>query len=596
MMMNLLVIAIVLAMCYIGVLRHFFSSLLHMACIVIAGAIAFAVWEPLTYILLTKAPSRGFFEFLEYNAWALGLVLPFALSLTILRVATDKLAPANALAVPAADAVGGAICGGIAGLVTAGILVIGIGTMQGKPDRLGYFPVRYSGASLQRSNKLWLPVDQMVGKFYAAASEASFQTGEPLAKWRPEPWHPGEVMRLTEKGLGRNTAKPKDYALRGRYRVHAADGENLLQDRWANRPHDATMLDGERYPAASRIEAVILGLETSLRERGASFIALTEGQAWMVAEDAAAGKRVNLHPVAVIANPQGAETSLARFPFDSPNFTVASAGAASLPWAFEFVVPDGFEPIAVYIRNIRQELSPGQAATEFASVADRDAAILDGSLIKGAEVYTQPKEDGPDRPRPAAGESEYDLKGIYARNIIPERRTIMKGRAKGLQVSQVGQNNLIAEGEAKFDPTELNQRIVVRNLRIEKFLVSGNVVMVQVDVAGERPGSLLGGAMAAAQRTLPPQLKDTNGTVYDAVGWSYEDRDQIYIRYTPGEPIRGLSQLADAGIVLSGSRTDQKLTLLFLCTFESHISSFNIGPTEVFQLDEPLVLDKKQDR
>ncbi len=593
MIMNLLVIAIVLAMAYFGVLRHFFSSLLHMACVVIAGALAFAFWEPVTYILLEKAPTRGFFEFVEYNAWAIGLIVPFAASLAVLRVATDKLAPANALALPAADAVGGAICGAVTGVITAGILVIAIGTMQGKPDRLGYAPVRYTGASLQRSSGLWLPADRLVGNFYAHASEASFATANPLAKWRPESWHPAEVMRITDKGLGRNTAKPKDYSLAARYRVTAADGENLLQDRWANRPHDATMLDGERYPAAARIEGVLLKLETSLRERGGgSFTALTEGQLWMVATNAATGERLNLHPVAVIANPVGAETSLARFPFESPNFAVSSAGAASLPWAFEFVVPDGFEPIAVYLRNIRQELKPSQSVTEFASVADRDAAILDGSLIAGAEVYTaQPTGDGD--ARNDAEQDEYDRNGVYARNTLPNRRTIMKGSQKGLRITE---NNLITEGEAKFSPAELSERIVDRNLRIEKFDLSGDVVMVQVDVYGDKPGSMYGVAMAAANRVMPPQLEDTNALRYEAVGWVYEDRDMVHIRFTPGQPIRGLSELADAGIVLSSSRSDQKLTLLFLCTYKSSIVSFNVGPTEIFRFEEPLLLDQKQNR
>ncbi len=118
--------------------------------------------------------------------------------------------------------------------------------------------------------------------------------------------------------------------------------------------------------------------------------------------------------------------------------------------------------------------------------------------------------------------------------------------------------------------------------------------MVQVDVGGEKAGSMYGIAMAAAQRIMPPQLKDINGITYEAVGWVYEDRDMVYIRYTPGDPIRALSQLADKGIVMSSSRNDQKLTLLFLCTYKSQIKSFNVGPTEIFSLDEPLALDKKQ--
>ncbi len=589
-MMNIAVIVIVLAIAYLGVLQKFFSSLLHMACVVVAGAIAFAFWEPISYFILTKAPSRGFFEFIEYSSWALGLVVPFVVSLALLRVATDKLAPANAVAANVPDAIGAGICGAITGIVTAGILVIAIGTMQFKSDDFGYKPVRYTGASLQRSNSLLLPVDQIVGGFYARTSESTFSTPNSLAKWRPEPWHAAEVMRITEKG-GRNTAKPNDFKLNARYRVVAADGENLLQDRWANAPHSATMLNGDPYPRDARIEGIILKLESSLRERGASFIALTEGQVWMVAEDAATGERINLHPVAVIANPVRAENSIARFPYDSPNFAISSAGAAALPWAFEFVVPNEYEPIAIYLRNVRKLLKPGQAVTEFASVADRDDAISDGTLIAGAEMIPEDYGEQPDRTNRGNDAPEYELKGIIARNRIPNRLTIQRGGHKTVKLSD---DNHIRESNTKWTPGELSKRVVEKQLRIDLFAVDENVVMVQVDVSGDKPGSMFGIAMAAANRVMPPQLKDVNGIVYEAVGWVYQDRDLVYIRFTPGDPVRALSQLADKGVVLSSSRNDQKLTLLFLCTFNSQIKSFNIGPTEIFSLDEPLVLDRKQ--
>lgn len=592
-MMNLVVIVIVLAMGYMGVVKKFFSSLLHFACVVAAGAIAFAFWEPLSYVILDKAPARGFFEFVEYTAWAIGLIVPFAASLAILRVATDKLAPANAIAANVPDVIGGGLCGAASGVITAGILVIAVGTMRFKPDDFSYRPVWYQGYSLQRTGGLLLPVDRIVGGFYAAASEASFQTGTPLARWRPEPWHAAEVMRITDKGLGRNTAKPQDFTLVARYRAKAAAGENLLKDRWANRPIDSTMLNGEKYPADSRIEGVIIELKSTMRERGASFIAMTEGQVWLVAENAQTGERLNLHPVAVIAPPQGAETSLARFPFESPNFAIASAGTAALPWAFEFVVPNAYEPIAVYVRNIRRELKPGQAVTEFDSIADRDDAITDGSLIAGAERipdnFGKSDNDQPTDPRDV---DEYDQAGIEASNLIPGRTNIQKGSHKGLAIDDA---NRIREGDEKWTPIELSARIVDKNLRIDRFAIDPTAVMVQVDVSGDKKGSMYGQAMAAAQRVLPPTLVSTEGVRFEAVGWYYADRDKVHIRYTPGQPVRALSVLADNGIVLSASRTDQKLSLLFLCTFGSDIKSFNVGNTEIFTLEEPLDLNRKQD-
>ena len=597
-MMNILVIGIVLVMAYVAVTRNFFSSLLHMACVVVAGAIAFAFWEPLSYLILTKAPTKGFLQPIEYTAWAFGLVIPFAASLAVLRIATDKLAPANAVAVPAADIVGSGVCGIISGVITAGILVTAVGTMRFKTDEFGYQPVTYqgAGASVERSGGLLIPVDRLVGTLYARTSEAAFSTKEPLAKWRPDPWHAAEVMRMNDRGLARNTAKPNDYELLARYRVTAAPGENLLKDRWATSPHMATMLNGEPYPADSRIEGVILDMKSSLREPGASFVSVTAGQIWMIAEDEDTGDRLTLHPVAVIANPQGADTSLARFLYDSPNIAIASAGAATRPMGFEFVVPNDYEPIAVYLKNIRRLLDPSQPAHEYNSVAARDRAVSQGTLIEGAEPippdYGQVADNNTNnRGNNNREEAENRVKGIFSRDTLPRPLMIQKGTQRGLEIDG---DNFILSGSAKWAPEQLRIRIAERALQINKFSTTAGVVMVQVDVSGNFPGSLYGKAMANAQRVVPPQLVDTKGIVYEAVGWVYEDRDLVHIRFEPGQPVRGLSQLADEGIVLSSSRTDQRLTLLFLCSEGAEIKSYNIGPKEIVVLDEPLLLKKRR--
>lgn len=597
-MMNIVVIVIVLAMAYVAVLRKFFSSLLHMACVVIAGAIAFAAWEPLSYFILNKAPTRGFFDFIEYSAWAIGLVLPFGVSLAILRLATDKLVPANAVAVPVADAVGAGICGAVSGVITAGILVIAVGTMRFKNSDFGYEPVKYDGGSLVRTGKLLLPADVLVGKFYAHASEDAFAAAEPLAKWRPEPWHAAEVMRLSDRGLARNTARPADYELLARYRVEAAGNENLFKDKWATQPQSVSLLNGDAVGSDSRIEGIVLDLKSTLREPSASYIAISAGQVWMVAENAAAGERLDLHPIAAIANPQGAETSLARFLFDSPNFSLSSAGAAVRPMAFEFAVPNGFEPIAIYLKNIRRVLRPVPDEKTY-TVAERDRAVEDGTLIEGSTPI--PKDYGqvadgtqPNNPggSPNPGQEASD-KGLNPTNTLAGRMVLQKGTEKGLRI---GEGNRILEGDGKWDPKALASKAIDKNLRIDKFHVDEGVVMVQVEVSGERPGSLLGQPMAAAQRIVPPQLKDTNGIAYDAVGWIYKDRDMVFIRYTPGQPIRGLSELADNDVVLSSSRNDQELTLIFLCSYGAEIKSFDIGNKEIFSLDNPLKLDQKQQK
>jgi hypothetical protein len=296
--------------------------------------------------------------------------------------------------------------------------------------------------------------------------------------------------------------------------------------------------------------------------------------------------------VAVVANPKGAETSLARFPFDS-SFSVASAGAAVRPMAFEFVVPRGFEPIAIYLKNIRQLLSSGQPVEEFSSVGERDSAVEQGMLIEGAEPIPANfgQEDSQDR-NPGGNDraDEAERNGIDVTNSLGRKVTLQAGNEKSLRVSE----GKVLEGEEKWTPAEVSTRVVAQELRIDRFNVDQGVVMVQVDVSPSQPLSLLGQAAAAAERVVPPVLVDANGTAYEAVGWIYKDRDLIYIRYTPGQPIRGLQELQDKRIVLSSSREDQELTLLFLCSLGAEIESFKIGNRDILTLDEPVKLDRAQ--
>src|SRR5262245_38887130 len=66
-----------------------FSALLHFFCVVVAGAVALSLWEPVTTTWLL---SGGFFD--SYM-WGISLIGLFAITLLILRVTLDKSVPAN---------------------------------------------------------------------------------------------------------------------------------------------------------------------------------------------------------------------------------------------------------------------------------------------------------------------------------------------------------------------------------------------------------------------------------------------------------------------------------------------------------------------
>ena len=195
--------------------RGFFSALLHLICTVVAGAIAFAVWEPFAYALLGMDTSGGITLFLHSSAWAIALFVPFAVSLAILRITVDSLVRANVKVHPAAEYVGGGVCGLLAGVVTSGILVLSIGFLRAEDRLFGYKPIDFAGAGyVQRTEKLWVPTDKIVATMYGTLSRTTLRTENNLGTLYPDLDIVPTSMRMNfRNGLARNTVKPSDFSV-----------------------------------------------------------------------------------------------------------------------------------------------------------------------------------------------------------------------------------------------------------------------------------------------------------------------------------------------------------------------------------------------
>lgn len=169
--LNILVIGFAGLIAYWWATQGLFSAVLHLVCVICAGVLAFATWEPVSDIFV------GTGSMLPY-AKGIGLLLPFAVYLFVLRLLADKLAPDN-LNFPhwANLSLGGAV-GVCAGVLTVGISLIGIGFTHSSRDIVGVV-----GAARSTSNKgqprtdsaaLWIPMHIVAGNFYAMLSSKAF--------------------------------------------------------------------------------------------------------------------------------------------------------------------------------------------------------------------------------------------------------------------------------------------------------------------------------------------------------------------------------------------------------------------------------------
>lgn len=610
MILSFVVILIAGLVAYIWSSRGFYNALVHMLCTIIAGAIAFAAWEPASYFLLSAMGKGSMGTIMEAAAWGLGLALPFGISLGILRAIADSILRANILVSTATNYIGGGVCGLIIGTITAGILVISISNLRIATEFMGYQPYRYDNSgNLVRKDTLIFPADEITGKLYGALSERAFASADPLARWHPDVAQEGHAMRVSyNDGAARNTIRPNEVSLVKQFSVKG-DLNTLLSDLWSGTPQKATDAQGRAFEPGSRVEGFVLKFGPSAGEKSGKVI-LGAGQVRLLVADANDEERQMLFPVAVSSQaempPPPPELSgaalaayqrptFARWRYDAREVFISSVGGgADTFFGFEFVVPQKFNPVAIYVRGTRIDLSGKAADMAFASSAQRDQAILnlagfvtgsigiDASQIDTAQVV-QAKRDAQGNAVPGIRVGEYI------------GWTIQLGLHSPLDIDDAEDSkvrNMVRGGEVtwgKQDVMKMRTGGMEKPLRVEKFVVEPDVQLVHVTVSGAdfrtSPASFLGPVASQQDRTLPPLLVDSNGQSYPVIGYQYEDEVKATLRYTPDRPIGTIEELPSITRSRAG---EQQMTLIFRVSKGVSIKYFTIGSKAIVEYVPPV--------
>ncbi len=586
MILNLVVVVLVLSVTAVWVLRGAFSSMLHMLCVIAAGAMAFALWEPLSMMLVGFSPERGFFSFLEGIAWGVGLVLPFVITLLVLRLISDKLVTGNIKNWGLIDIVFGFIFGINTAVITAGILVIAIGSMRLPSNFLGYQPLWYSEdraegqGSLVRSDRLWIPVDRLVSAAYGGLSTGTLSTSQPLAKWYPDLETAGFGNRISAgDGGARNAYTDDAFRITSAYTIGSVEGsisvDDLIKDK--RDPIPQGYLDLENEPVESGyLMGYVLNFAPNARERGkkGGQVMISNGQIRIVAENED-GDTVAIHPLATIS--ESLDGADGRWRFDSNDVFINSVGGkTAVPMGFEFLIPANYTPIGMTVKGVRVDLqNPTFKVGEFASIRDRDLKITSGALLKGDTKKTTSFNMGEVK---VVDGSQRTVEGVILGDRLRKMMSTTTAKSQGLILQR---DTLIADGQAKFDIKSQmgrNNTPTDRKLRVDKFAIGDRQQLVQIDVSPDMPASMLDGAMRIAATDKPIKLIDTEGDEYEAIGFIYEDDKIVEIRYTNGSTLKGLSDMPS----LSTSRIgDQKLRILFIVSEGVEIEYLLVGDDAV---------------
>lgn len=600
MIMNVVAVAAVLISAYMWLLRGWFSAFIHLMCTVVAGAVAFAVWEPLGLLLLTNAGDRGFFAELQMgSAWALALAVPFVLAYAICRAALDGALRRNVLVSVAANYVGGGVCGALAGVIVSGITVMSIGMLR-LPYDMGMFDyaaVQISSAgSVQKGSALWVPTDRLTSWFYDHLSNNVFHSDTALASYYPAFYATSGASRYAAtagEGRARNTMRPNGASLTAAYTLDPSTTgkarlDEMTKDTWSAPQPSLTDFNGDNVTADSTLHGYILTFGTPAREKNGQVL-VGNAQVCLLGENAD-GEAQLIFPNAIIAKAQPPAIDpgdtkakkkeyidVARFAFSSGGsgkFFPSVGSDSDVKFGFEFLVPKGVTPKFIYVKGIRYDVATIAAEDRYAftTAAQRDQSVrqlfqntkigtLDESL-----VFLMKKGSGGDN----VVDNIPDTFGFSASTQIGQQlqRDTLNG---GSLVSGRG-GWAIQDGEYRLNPSEVStQGGLDPALKVDKYEAVENQVVCQLDVAMDKPWRFGERGFANDQ---PIRLIGENGRFYEAIGYFYRDTDNVAIRYTPGSPMKGLTDLPRA---LSRSEQGQQCKLIFRVTKGAVITGLAIG-------------------
>ena len=509
----------VLLIAYWWANQGLFSAIIHLLCVIVAGALALAFWEPVTVGLLLRG--GGF----DNYAWGFSLVVLFVLILFVLRLVTNRLIPANVALPHWADLSFGFPVGAFAGVLTVGILVIGIGFVHSQHRVLGFAGYsRDKTGRITETNRLWLPFHQITDEFYSLLSVGSLKTGTPLRHYQPKLYQQAASL------------------VRDSYR--GGRGQLVM------RPSQVAVVSASVCTSRALI--------TVRFERGAldygEQLTLSASQIRLIGDASGFDRAHVAHPVRWRQPTKDAGTRTFSFD-DNSHYVTTVPGREQTVVTIEFPWRGGTTPRFIQIKGARLNLTK----VEEMSQEECEAAFRGGAAAAG--VTKAPTDVYGARPLgPGQIKIGNDIRPVTtSTNVLP-------GTMKHVEKELV-------EGYALFP---LGRTSFSRNLLIEGIRENPGTRIVQLDVSRSSAASLYGNVRKLAGADATPFLVDGEGYTYTAIGYIHEGTEGVAIRLDPTNGIQSVSELPH--LPTSGN---QKVRLIFKVTEGVTIVGVRLGSTPI---------------
>jgi len=519
---NIILILIVLLIGYWWANQGFFSAFLHLLCVIVAGALALAFWEPLTVGLLLRGSS------FDNYAWGVSLIGLFAISLLVLRFGMDKLVPGN-VDLPHSFNLGlGGVVGAAAGVLTVGIVLIGASFIQSSNAIMGWQGFqRSSSGQLERQNELWVPYHQIVSEFYDWMSVGSLATNRPLRHYSPELHVQATSFRDTwRNGQGHVAFAPK----------FASIGEVFYSE------------DRHQYAIKVHFDS------GAFDDEGRNLI-VASSQVRLIGEAAGSQEPEVVHPVGWAQYTKESPTAATYFLYTTPSQYATNIPAqqqADILFVFSTTMT---KPLFLQIKNNRY--------------------VVPASMTKvGSAEFDSVKRDFAP---PSASGVVLDQR---APQILPADLQVNNGlrplivSVNQLPTSMSQVENYLSDGHAVFP--QRGDRVGT-NLQIKGILEPPGTRVIQVNIGKQSTASIFGIGARQAGDEATPYLIDSNGGSYVPFGFIHERRDgmtEIFL-----DPKNGIRTLEELKTLLRGG--DGNVKLLFYATEGATIVSFRLNDVTV---------------
>ncbi|MAE62083.1 MAG: hypothetical protein CMJ49_12085 [Planctomycetaceae bacterium] len=580
MAINIVVILFIGVHAYWFSIQGLFSAAMHLLILIIAGSLAFAVWEPLTVGLLL--------DLLPEHAWGIGLLLPLAVLLILLRIAADKLVPGNVRYENLTSMLAGGAAGAVSGILTVGLLVIALpmaGVPEfGIPDLAGYQPYRPGpNGAPERANRLRLPADDMAAAVFTHLSQNSMV---PWSRQALSRYHPD----LVREAGGFHYAMQAD-----RYGLRAIRDENITVE-------DVQLI--ETMPSMDMPEMPDIPEMPETPElpdlTGCAIVATTIHSDTSSFNTLDGRFRAAPHQVKLLCESDDGLVSVFPFmcmpqgpipvSFEQPGqfvFSAAQVDAATFDWVFR--LPEGATPVYLVVKQLRLELPQATVADE-QFIKEMQKAFE--TSMKELQESLQSGDGEADRP---IGPTTLDTGEFHIEPIAGAVTGAEPGKGRfsnrlpfGIsrnQLNQFGQVRITQDGAWQSGTAKGLQPPPTRaglSNRVDTIDHESGTQILQVELLKDQADSWLGRAHAAAITKTHKPLVKVDGQNLVAIGWA---------RYVPDssmtlsirDPSTGTLTLEQLGI--HSMKPDERLILFFQVPSGAIVSTLNLDSIEIGRID-----------